>query len=396
MPHRPVHDSAAASRRADDGYGMSVPGPESESDLHWRDLIQQVGMDVALSLSSALERVNGLATNGRIDRGSLQLLRDELERARRAGMIGQQIARFASGRIRQQPEAISLTQTLRDAVAQRGREAQARGIEFSQALHAADVVADPTLLYSLLQAVLDWVLECARGTVEFRLDVRAWPRQARLTCRYPLALAEAPQAPEGAVSNQPLAPPLALDGIEWRLVQQLTSTLALTLARQDTRAEVVLTIDFPRTVLPEALEGVSAIELDSLDHGDQPNSKPLAGTHLLVVADRRDVRIDVRDAVRHMGLLVDFVSSVEEAEVFCASGLPHAVIYEAGLAGDRFEAFRRSILAELPQFVFIEVCEDGQGLQVAAQGEHRLARVGREGLLESLPSALYFELSSLG
>lgn len=396
MPHLPAHDSAAAIRSAPDSSGISGALATSDVDEHWRGLMQQVGMDVALSLSSALERVTGLATTGRIDRNSLRALRDEIERARRAGMIGQQIARFASGRIRQQPEPISLTQTLRDAVAQRGREAQARGIEFSQSLHAADVIADPTLLFSLLQAVLDWALECARGTVEFRLDMRAWPRQARLTCRFPLALSDPTRPPEGAVSNQPVSLPPALEGIEWRLVQQLAHNLALSLARQDAQQQVSLTLDFPRTVLPETIEGVSAVELDGLDGGDHPNSKPLAGTHLLVVADRRDVRIDIRDAVRHMGMLVDFVSSVDEAEVFCTSGLPHAVIYEAGLAGDRFEAFRAGILAELPQFVFIEVSEDGHGLQVAAQGERRLARVGREGLLESLPSALYFELSSLG
>ena len=87
-----------------------------------------------------------LATTGKIDRAGLRMLREEIERARRAGMIGQQLARFASGRIRQSPEQISVTQMLRDVLLQRGREATARQIEIRQALKPAEVVADATLL----------------------------------------------------------------------------------------------------------------------------------------------------------------------------------------------------------------------------------------------------------
>jgi len=61
-------------------------------------------------LTSALERVTALATTGKIDRNGLRALREEIDRARSVAMIGQQLARYASGRIRQTPEQISLTQ----------------------------------------------------------------------------------------------------------------------------------------------------------------------------------------------------------------------------------------------------------------------------------------------
>src|SRR5471030_799876 len=159
--------------------------PRMEPDEgHWREIIGQIGTEVGLPLSSALERVTVLATIGKIDRAGLRQLREEIERARRAGMIGQQLARFASGRIRQSPEQVSVTQMLRDVLVQRGREAAARQIEISQALKPAEVVVDATLLHALLQAVVDWGLDLAKSNIEFKLDVKAWPPYARLSCRF--------------------------------------------------------------------------------------------------------------------------------------------------------------------------------------------------------------------
>src|SRR3954462_9881706 len=145
----------AASRSAmNDPLDNKTPGEPNEG--HWREIIGQIGTEVGLPLSAALERVTVLATTGKIDRAGLRMLREEIERARRAGMIGQQLARFASGRIRQSPEQISVTQMLREVLLQRGREATARQIELRQSLKPADVVVDATLLYALMQAIVDW------------------------------------------------------------------------------------------------------------------------------------------------------------------------------------------------------------------------------------------------
>src|SRR5471030_149987 len=160
-------------------------GPRLEPDEgHWREIIGQIGTEVGLPLSAALERVTVLATTGKIDRAGLRMLREEIERARRAGMIGQQLARFASGRIRQSPEQISVTQMLREVLLQRGREATSRQIDISQSLKPAEVVVDATLLYALMQAVVDWTFELAQRTIEFKLDIKAWPPYARLSCRF--------------------------------------------------------------------------------------------------------------------------------------------------------------------------------------------------------------------
>lgn len=360
--------------------------PMTEADTYWRELLGQLGSDIGATLTSAMERVTVLATTGKIDRGGLRALRDEIERARRVGMIGQQMARYASGRIRQSPEQLSLTQLMREVLVQRSREASAKGLELHQSLRPAEVIIDPTLLHALAQAVVDWALEHARSSVEFRIDFKPWPAHALLTCRIQHA---APLDAPGVVARSDQG--LQLDSMSWRLVQQIARTLSLDIQREDHADHATLTLEFPRTV-SEEIEGVTAVEMDQ-GFGVSDNSKPLAGSHVLVVATRRDLRSDIRDATRHMGLLVDFVNSVEEAEAFCRDGLPHAIVYESALAGERFKRLRDELTAEVPGFVFVEIAEEGTAFELGDESKHHRALVGRDAVVESLPSALLFELS---
>jgi len=270
---------------------------------------------------------------------------------------------------------------LREVLLQRGREATARQIEIHQSLKPAEVVADATLLYALMQAVVDWSLDLARTSIEFKLDTKAWPPYARLSCRFSHLRDEA----ERGVSEP------AHDSMAWRLVQQIAWTLSLVMDRTVSDTETTLTLEFPRTVT-EQIEGVSVVEIDQ-GFGVSENSKPLAGSHVLVVAGSREVRTQVRESIRHMGLLVDFVNTVEEAEEFCRDALPHAIVYECVLDNERFQKLRASILADMPQFVFIELAAEGDGFSLSSHGENQRARLGRDAIAQSLPSALIYELS---
>jgi len=375
----------ASSRGTMTEQASDMPRQEPDEG-RWREIIGQIGTEVGLPLSAALERVTVLATTGKIDRAGLRMLREEIERARRAGMIGQQLARFASGRIRQSPEQISVTQMLREVLLQRNREATARQIEISQALKPAEVVVDATLLYALMQAVVDWSLDLAQKKLEFKLDIKAWPPYARLTVRFAHASSDATDR------LTPVGTPLpSLDTMSWRLVQQISWTLGLTMDRSVSEDETTLTIEFPRTIHDE-IEGVSVVEIDQ-GFGVSDNSKPLAGSHVLVVAGGREMRSLIKESIRHMGLLVDFVNGVEEAEEFCRDALPHAIVYESVLAGDRFQKLRNGISAEMPSFVFIEVAPEGGALQLSTNRPDNGARIGRDAVMQSLPSALIYELS---
>jgi hypothetical protein len=361
---------------------------QARDNDRWAELLSQVGAEISGPLTMAIERVTALATTGKIDRQSLRALREELDQARRAGMLGQQLARFASRRLRQHPERLQLTQMLRDVLLQRSRETQARGVQLRQVLQPVEVVADASLLFALLNTVLDWALAGARSHIEFRIDLKPWPQHGRLSCRFvhrPLDELD-DGAPATAVSAA------RLDSLTWRLLQQISSSMGLRVERHDDATTAALFIEFPQTVTEQAPQAVSAVELDQ-GFAASTNSKPLAGSHVLVLAARRDVRSLVREAIRHMGLIVDYVGSVEEAVEFCADGLPHAIVFESALRGERFEALRQEILSEVPEFAFIELTEEGKDLEVSGFSASGMARVGRDAIMSSLPSALLFELS---
>ena len=362
---------------------LAGPLPGDTDRLH--ALVSQMGVEIAAPLTAALERINALTSTGRIDRGSLRALREEVESARQAGMIGQQLTRFASGRLRQSHERLQLADLMNGVLTHRARETEARGIRLKPSLQSAEVVVDASLLFSLLNTTLDWALANAQSQIDFAVDIKTWPAHARLTCRF------AHRPFDDLAENPNLAMRSGLDSLTWRLLEQTAWTMGLVVSRQDESHLTVLTLEFPRTA-NRAIEGVSAIEIDE-GFSPSSNSQPLAGSHVLVIASRREVRLQVRDALRNMSLIIDFVNSVEEAAGFCREGLPHAIVIESIQNGDRFAQFRADITTEVPGFVFIEIIEEGATFEMSGFSGASMARVGREALAGSLPSALMFELS---
>lgn len=369
--------------------GTTHPAAPSQGDTEadrWRNLVGSVGAEIASPLTGALERIHALITTGRIDKASLRALRDEVECARRAGMIAQQLTRFASGRLRQSHEQLALADTLNSMLAHRARETSARGIIVKPALKTADVVVDPSLLFSLLNSILDWSLVHARSDIEFAVDMKAWPSHTRLACHF--AHRPADELDDGAPAPATVT---TLDSLTWHLIEQICWTMGLPLSRTIDAGRVGLVIEFPRTAA-EQVEGLSAVEMDT-GFGLSANSRPLAGSHVLVVASRREMRVRIRDAIRHMGLVVDLVASIEEASDFCRDGLPHAIIVEGILNGDRLKHLRAEIAAELPDFPFVEIVEEGASFSMSGFSGSDMGRVGREAIESALPSVLMFELS---
>ncbi|MEY4561104.1 MAG: hypothetical protein RLZZ618_381 [Pseudomonadota bacterium] len=358
----------------------------SGDQARWREVIAELSAEMAGPLTLALERVQTLASTGRIDRAGLRSLVEEIGHARQISMVGQQLSRLASGRLRQTHERLALTDTLKDVLTQRAREIESRGVVVKQVLRPAEIIVDASLLFNLLNTVLAWSLVHAKSTIELRSDIKTWPAHARLACRFAF---RAPDQRE--VDTDPTALLASLDTMTWRLLEQTAWTMGLPIERKVDGAHVTLTLEFPRTV-NDQIEGVSAIELDN---GFSPSisSKPLSGSQVLVVASRRDVRVQVRDAIRNMGLIVDFVNSVDEAREFCRGGLPHAIVIESVLRGDRFNDLRNEVDANGADVVFVEIIEEGNTFEISGFGGINMARVGRDAIMTSLPSALMFELS---
>lgn len=360
----------------------AAAGVDLTSEARWCALLTQIGQATAEPLTRALERVVRLAESGRIDRAGLIALRAEIDAARQAGIAGQQMARLASGQVRQTLEKVNLGQALQQVLTERQADVQASGCTLRTALRPAEVMIDPSLLFGMLHGMLDWVLAHARGQILCTIELKAWPVRARLGCRFrpiPTAL------PQGAAGP--------FESLDWLLLERMALAMGLGVER-DLAAddEIQLTLEFPRTVNNE-VAGLTTIELDQGFSHSVSGAKPLAGSHVLVIAARRDVRIQVRDAIRNMGLIVDFVASVEEAATFCRDGLPNGVIVESALRGERFDELVDDIVSQRGDIVFIEIVEEGATFEISGFSGSGFARVGRDAIAESLPSALVFELS---
>ena len=188
-----------------------------------------------------------------------------------------------------------------------------------------------------------------------------------------------------------------LNSLAWRLVEQTALTLGVLPLREDASGITVLTLEFPQTVgdepgtvaLDPPVEPARGVDTQ------QPslNSKPLAGSHLLIVSPRRELRAQLQEAVRHMGLIVDLVNSIDEAAQFCLEGLPHGLVFESGLRGAAFDQLRAELLREVPQFSFIEVLDGEHLTQLSTATADGMARISRQHLADALPSVLLFELS---
>ncbi|MBI2732687.1 MAG: hypothetical protein HYX44_05105 [Aquabacterium sp.] len=375
-------DVIASPMRRPASAGHDAAGDEDPA--RWHELLGQVGRELAEPLTAALERVTTLTTTGRIDRAGLRALREEVDRARQAGILCQQIARLASGRIRQSHERVHLTNTVQSVLAYRAREMHAKGLQLSQSLLPLEINLDASMLFGLLNALVDWWLDCAHGTVEVRMDTRNWPERAQLQCVFAHQPPDQPAPAADAINAR-------IDTMHWHLLEQTARSLGLVFDRQVDASHVRLRLEFPDTVHTMALAPEAQLD----DHGfaDSVNSKPLAGSHVLVIAGRRDLRLQIREALKSMGLVLDFVSSVREAIAFCQEGLPHAIVFEGALRSGQFDQLASGIRQEVPEFVFIELANEGRAFDISSISATGMARVGCDGIANALPSALVYELS---
>ena len=268
--------------RAAEARAASPALATSDEPIDGRGLLGQLGSEVGTALSAALEQVTVIATTGKISRQGLRALREQIERARRAGIMGQQVERLARGRVVQSPERVDLTAVLREALQQHRRQAEALGIALRPSLAPAQVMADPALIVTLVETLLSWVFEHARSAAELRLELGGWPVRAGLACTFRHLSDEEVDRSLLVFGSAPL------HTISWRLLEQAARTMELPLELTEDGVSARLVIEFPRTV-NDPSEIASLRERGSAER-QGINSKPLAGCHLLVVGARRAAR----------------------------------------------------------------------------------------------------------
>ena len=348
--------------------------------------MSQVGVEIAEPLTAALERIHVLTATGKIDRAGLRALRDEVEQARQAGMIGQQLTRFASGRVRQSHEVLQLEEVLKSVLSLRTRETQARGIALKHELKSARVIVDGSLLFSLLNATLDWALANAHAHIAFTVDFKTWPVHARLTCRF--ANRPADQVDESVTTE--ISP--RLDSLTWRLIEQTAWTMGLVVEPQGRRRH-----DDARARVSEDGRRRDGRPLGDRDRRRRPAIEQLEGARRQPRARRRvaprGARADPRRAAQHehAGRLRRLDRRGGELLQGRPAARDHRRLDPEGQPLHRTSATRS--LAEVPDFVFIEILEQGSTFEMSGTNGAQMARIGRDVVASSLPAALMFELS---
>lgn len=361
---------------------MAQPAPTTDiralSDSSLAQVVAQLAAEVSGPLTQALNRVVTLATSGSIDRGGLSALRSEIDDARRAGLLGQQIARFAHGHARLGTEQVDLGPLLREVLTELAAHAcpGTPGHRHQQA--SAQVMGDASLLHTLVEAAASWAQGLAAEAIEWHLEAETWQPTARLTCRFRLQPEAAAQLPAGE----------GLDSLDWLLLRYAAHVAGVSVARALQDGQVRLTLRVPHLVT-QARADMSTVELDT-----GPSTRALlTGCQLLVLAARRDTRQRVRDALRGHEVFIDYVATVEAAEAYCDDGYPQVLLYDdafdAAFDGQPLQALQERLSRLTPSVTVIALLPSGQGCEV---GE-RVIRLGADGLAQTLPSILLMELA---
>lgn len=367
-------------------------GPDTGAALPTlADVVARIAAEVSGPLTAAMHRVRALAGSGSIDRSGLLALRDEIEGARRVGLRGQQIARFATGRVQPGLERIDLNRLLRDLLTEQAMQANASAVGSRQTLGTAEVMGDASLVQALLQAAADWSIGLAQAPVDWRLHIQPWPVRARVQCRFAHCaadLAPAPPTPAIADSADP-APHLdRLDTLDWLLLQYTAHIASVVVRRDDGPSHCTLVLEFTNTV-NDTLEGASVVELD-----DTGATAPLmAGSQVLVLAARRDARQQVRAAMHGHDLFVDYVPSVDAASQYCDDGAPQVLVYESAFDGAALRGLCTRLESVSPGMALIEIVPAGQGCEMGGATGHRVTRVGADSLRQMLASVMVLELA---
>jgi CheY-like chemotaxis protein len=371
-----------------DAHGSSVTAPEppvaagdAQSGQEWLALVGEFGADVAGPLTAALDRIDSLTKSGRIVRADLKALREEVAQARQVGMLGQQLSILAAGGARLAPERLVLDDTVQSLLGQRAGGVTDREVSVAVSAPQAEVMVDPTLMFCLLNTLFEWALGNAAGRCEFKTAAGPAPENLQLVCRFEPRISDTL-----TIDLAEAARPPRLNALAWRILEQTARTMGVHVQVEDSVNSVVLTLQFVRA----AAQAAPAAALGSV--ATRP-ARPLAGSQVLVISSRREMRVQIRDALRSMGLMIDFVSSVSEAQEFCHDGPPDAVIVESIQCGERFAKFRDEVRAAAPDSAFVEIVEQGRTFEKSGPDGARAGRVGRDVIDTSLPAALLHELS---
>jgi hypothetical protein len=344
---------------------------------HWPELIAVLANQITEGASALQAGIDQMLQRERISPAEHRALSLPAERMKAAGLSAQQIHRFHNGRIRQSHEKVDMGELVEGVLQERKNELSLLGIALRRKLKPVEVLIDPTVAHALVNAVLDWG-QAFGNRVDVRMDLNHWPQHARLQVRV---------AHDGAPPSSMLAP----DNLHWMLIRQIALASGGVEITREVREDGVSVIAlFTRTV--QAVDGISAVDLSD---GHSSMFKSLSGIYVLTISPSLQIRADVRDALREIGIVSDSVMDFEQARDVSRSRMPNLIVVDSELKDSGFTAFRDELLREAFEFPFVEISPDDNSFDMSGFGEFSMAKVGRGNIREALGTAVMFELAKM-
>jgi len=362
------------------GLGSSDKGEPKVPERPDLSIAGIIGAELSVPVRRMQRIVQEFLDTQKISRRKMEQLMAAIDQAHKVSLQSQQISRLAEGRLRQSHERLHLDQVLNDALEARADLIRSRGAEVYKNLKPIEVIVDPGLLASLVEAAVDWGFDVGRRVV-ITLDMKNWPEHAVLLLK----------ASNNIAAGSNLEGPQPDEGLGWNLIRHIADTMGVTLDHAASENEQVLMLEFPRTV--RQLEGLTAVEVDGGDIHSE--SKPLAGHRILLVTTDERLRSDVKEVCRSMGLVIDTVPSSLQAVRFCELDTPQLILVDEPFNDHHIAELREDLHKTDPNFPFVEIASASNTLMIASWMDDSMTRISRDALRSQLPSVLVMELAKV-
>lgn len=347
-----------------------------------------LGRELAQPLSDMQSVLQQIQRVGLLHDEDVRRLTDGIHRARTLAMQSQQISRLACGRLHQTHEALNLDKMVMTAMQEHAPMFHAQGTEIFQRIRPVEVIVDASLLHSLLDAALGWAAGLGRK-LTVTLDVKNWPEHGLLMFKTSHSIADKThQLSEDTFDNNPSG-----DTVRWYLVNEISHAMGLTAERINSATETCLILEFPRTVT--RLEGLTAIEVDTGFDSLFSESKPMAGTRILLITNDARLQGEILAICKRARLVLDCVSNASHAVRLCELDFPTLVIIDQNMRDRVFNELYLDLRNTDPNFPFIEIAATANTLEMAGWTSDSMSRLSQDALQTHLVTFVATELSKV-
>ncbi|MCG2592760.1 hypothetical protein LZ009_08185 [Ramlibacter sp. XY19] len=382
-----VAAAPATGRRWSDGAGSFAPvDPNAPWSMtqQWPNLVAALSEQAVESSNLLLRALNYLVGAGRLRRSEAKALSDAMHQLRATSLRAQQITRLASGRIRQARERVDLAELVRHVLDERKSEVEAASAAVRSELQPVDVLLDPPVAISLLNAILDWGLSFSKE-MTITLVPSEWPGPAQLKVRVKTPPPSSPHAGGVGWTVRPRGRRLN-DGLHWMMLRQIAASSSLEVTRSREDGAALLTIDFPKTFL--STEGMACLELTD----DSNQAAPLRDTWVLVISQDDRIRGEAVDALRKMGIDAVAAADTVAAKSVIADSRPNVLVTAYDIRPADIAAFRQEVLGGEDRCPLVEITRELPSFHLSGFDRFETPKVGREQLTAELPPTVLFEL----